>query len=58
MDFIHHGIQSLSATLSTLTLNIGSPGAEADVSVALGLVECLVVFLKGSRVSCYSYIVY
>ena len=51
MDFIQHGIQSLSATLSTLNLNIGSHGAEVDVSVALGMVDCLIMFLKGSRSS-------
>lgn len=47
MDFIHHGIQSLSTTLSTLNLNIGSDGAEVDIAVALGLVDCLLMFLKG-----------
>ena len=47
MDFIQHGIQSLSVTLSTLNLNIGPHGPEVDISVALGLVECLLMFLKG-----------
>lgn len=46
VDFTHHGIQSLSATLSTLNLNIGSHGAEVDIAVALGLVDCLLTFLK------------
>ena len=58
MDFIHHGIQSLSTTVSTLTFNIGSHGSEVDISVALGLVECLVLFLKGSRLSFSSHITY
>lgn len=49
MDFIHHGIQLLSATVSTLNLNIGSHGAEVDTTVALGLVDCLLIFLKGPR---------
>lgn len=46
MDFIHHGIQSLSATLAKLNLNIGSHGAEVDIAVALGMVDCLLMFLK------------
>ena len=58
MDFINHGIQLLSATLSTLSLNIGSHGAEVDISVALGLVECLVFFLKGPRQSLSFHIIY
>lgn len=51
MDFIHHGIQSLSATLAKLNLNIGSHGAEVDIAVALGMVDCLLMFLKGLRPS-------
>lgn len=46
VDFIHHGIQLLSATMSTLNLNLGSHGAEVDIVVALGLVDCLHMFLK------------
>ena len=58
MDLINHGIQSLSTTLSTLTFNIGSQGSEVDISVALGLVECLVLFLKGSHLSFSSHMIY
>lgn len=49
MDFINDGVQSLSTTLSTLNLNIGSHGAEVDIAVAVGLVDCLLAFLKGLR---------
>ncbi len=49
VDFIRHGIQSSSATLSTLNFNIGLHGAEVDITVALGLVDCLHIFLKGLR---------
>ena len=55
MNFIHHGIQTLSATLSTLNLNIGSHGAEVDIAIALGLVDCLLMFLKGLHPSFLSY---
>lgn len=58
MDFTHHGIQSLSATLSTLNLNIGSHGAEVDIAVALGLVDCLLTFLKGLYMSFSYHVIY
>ena len=58
MDFIHHGIQSLSVTLSTLNLNIGSHGAEVDIAVALGLVDCLLMFLQGLRPKLSHYRIY
>lgn len=51
VDFIHHGIQTLSVTLPALNLNIGSRGAEVDIAVALGLVDCLLIFLRGLRSS-------
>lgn len=55
---MHHGIQSLSVTLSTLNLNIGSHGAEVDITMALGLVDCLLMFLQGLRSKPSYYIIY
>ena len=55
---MHHGIQSLSATLATLNFNIGYHGAEVDIGVALGLVDCLLIFLKGPRLFLSCRIIY
>ena len=55
VDLVQHGIQLLAATLSTVNFNITSQGAEADTIVALGLVDCLINFLKGMRTSFFSH---
>lgn len=44
-----HGIRSLTTALSTLSLNVGPHGHEADTTVAAHLLDCLNTFLKGLR---------
>ena len=42
-----HCIRSLTAALTTINFSIGPERAEADITVALHLLECLLCFLKG-----------